>query len=134
MLIKEEGTSCGQWKLAKIASLNYSKDKEVRSAHVLLPGQMTLSRPLNLLFPLEITHDRGEKVESSSPEPIPPDKGDTNQKDELPILIRPMRKAAQAFRDHMDQLIHENALATFSLGNVATLAVKCRSACCDISM
>ncbi|MCP4051765.1 MAG: hypothetical protein GY739_01665, partial [Mesoflavibacter sp.] len=42
------------WRLARIERLRYSNDGTVRSADVQLPNKKTLTRPINLLCPLEV--------------------------------------------------------------------------------
>ena len=43
----------GAWKMARIEELITSRDGGIRSAKVLLPSGVTITRPLNLLYPLE---------------------------------------------------------------------------------
>lgn len=52
VLIKDN-TPRGSWKIGKVQELIYSKDKEIRSAKILLPSQKVLGRPLKLLYPIE---------------------------------------------------------------------------------
>ena len=42
------------WKLGRLVQLIHSNDGEIRSAKVVLSSRKVISRPLNLLYPLEI--------------------------------------------------------------------------------
>ena len=68
VLVKDE-IPRGCWKLAKIVSLNSSSDGEIRSAKVQLPSGRIVGRPLNLLYPLELSEievDRDSQSTSSA--------------------------------------------------------------------
>ena len=54
MLLKEN-LSRGAWRLGKIIKLIESEDGQIRVATLLLPTRNTVNRPINLLYPLEIT-------------------------------------------------------------------------------
>ena len=54
VLIKEN-LPRGCWKMAKIVKLCESRDGGLLSAHLVLPSQKTLHRPLGLLYPLEVS-------------------------------------------------------------------------------
>lgn len=59
MLVKDD-VPRGCWKLAKIESLSSSRDGEIRSAKVQLSSGRVIGRPLNMLYPLEITENKEE--------------------------------------------------------------------------
>ena len=40
-------------KIGKIVKLNMGRDNEIRSAKILLPSRVLITRPLNLVYPLE---------------------------------------------------------------------------------
>ena len=63
VLIKE---SCprGSWKMGKIQQLIPSKDGQIRAAKVLLPNHKCLTRPINLLCPLEC-HIQDQDIDSA---------------------------------------------------------------------
>ena len=50
--IKDNGPR-GTWKIGKIVKLNMGRDNEIRSAKILLPSRVLITRPLNLVYPLE---------------------------------------------------------------------------------
>uniref|UniRef100_A0A914V113 Integrase catalytic domain-containing protein n=1 Tax=Plectus sambesii TaxID=2011161 RepID=A0A914V113_9BILA len=55
VLIKEEGAPRGTWQLGKIIELKEGKNKAVRSAKVQLANKSIINRPINLLYPLELS-------------------------------------------------------------------------------
>lgn len=54
VLIKED-IPRGQWKMGKLIKLQHSRDGRVRSAEVRTSSSRVLRRPLNLLFPIEVS-------------------------------------------------------------------------------
>lgn len=56
VLIKDD-VPRGQWKLGKLIKLNVSKDRKIRSAEILTSTGKVLKRPLNLLYPIEVSGD-----------------------------------------------------------------------------
>ena len=63
----------GSWKLGKIVELITSNDGNIRAAKVLLSTKNVVSRPLNLLCPLECEHEHRQmsrempKIEQTDP-------------------------------------------------------------------
>ena len=51
VLVMEEDTSRGQWKMAKVEELKRSEDGQVRSARIWMNGKF-FDRPIVNLFPL----------------------------------------------------------------------------------
>ena len=70
----------GCWKLAKVISLVSSRDGHKRSAKVRISSGRVLGRPLNLLYPLEIS----ETCENKNTESVTPS-------DNVPLSQRPKR-------------------------------------------
>lgn len=81
MLVKDE-IPRGCWKLAKIVSLASSRDGEIRSAKIQLPSGQVIGRPLNLLYPLEIS----EKGDTNDPKNI------SSATKMTPLDVRPKRR------------------------------------------
>ena len=71
----------GCWKLAKVVSPVSSRDGETRSAKLQLPSGRVIGRPLNLLYPLEIT----ENVDTITPQSI------SSSTNTTPLSVRPKR-------------------------------------------
>uniref|UniRef100_A0A914WWH6 Integrase catalytic domain-containing protein n=1 Tax=Plectus sambesii TaxID=2011161 RepID=A0A914WWH6_9BILA len=67
VLIKEEGTPRGIWKLGKIIELKKGRDGETRSAKVILPNKTIINRPINLLYPLEISEEQPQHDLTTTP-------------------------------------------------------------------
>ena len=114
VLIKEDGVNRAFWKIAKVLQLNPSKDGQTRTVQVLTPEHKTFSRSVNLLIPLELAEDpsdtqsENQSQQSSLKVPCP----------SSAPLKRPKRHAAQAFEDHLRQLIDSNVLSVSALGSV----------------
>ncbi len=66
VLIHDEQLPRGYWKVGRIVKINFREDNQISSAEVLTPSRKVLSRPLNLLYPLEI--DAAEPT--SEPKPV----------------------------------------------------------------
>lgn len=88
----------GSWKIAKITELIPNSDGNIRAARILLPNKNIITRPLNLLYPLECnneeTETKNETVEKSN---------ETNNKnlEEINTFKRTPRKAAIQARDRI---------------------------------
>ncbi|VDI80005.1 Hypothetical predicted protein [Mytilus galloprovincialis] len=54
VVIIKDNLPRGVWKLGRLVQLIHSNDGEIRSAKVVLSSRKVISRPLNLLYPLEI--------------------------------------------------------------------------------
>lgn len=69
VLIKDD-TPRGNWRLGRLAMLMKSADGEIRSAKVQTASGHFINRPLNLLFPLEVSsdveHKQNDKYSSSN--------------------------------------------------------------------
>ena len=75
VLVKDE-IPRGCWKIAKVLSLATSRDGEIRSAKVQLSSGRVVGRPLNLLYPLEMSVKRStnnSQNESSATKLVPLD-------------------------------------------------------------
>ena len=65
--VHDENTKRGQWKIGIVEKLIFGKDGQVRGASVRLVGKgklQTLTRPLQKLYPLEITGSDAKKEEN----------------------------------------------------------------------
>ena len=74
VVVEEEGQSRCLWRLARIDSLITGKDGRVRGTvlHVLSnKGNKTLQRPLQHLYPLEVTSKSTEHSQGGSPADTP---------------------------------------------------------------
>ena len=60
VLIKEENTTRGCWKLARIIQLSSSDDKLIRSVKLKLRNGKEIVRPIDLLYPVEISRQFAE--------------------------------------------------------------------------
>ena len=81
-IVEEEGQSRCLWRLARINSLITGKDGHVRGAVLHVPsdkGIKTLQRPLQHLYPLEVTSKPVEHSQEQSPTDAP--SVDTAEKD-----------------------------------------------------
>ena len=101
VIVHSEDLPQAFWKLGKIEELFHGRDKKVRGTLVQVTwkdGQSTtLSRPIQLLYPLEIVHSAEkdvaiESVQPSESTPPPP---------EVPHEPRPQRTAARDARDRI---------------------------------
>jgi hypothetical protein len=54
VLIADDHLPRSQWKYGRIKDLIFSADERCRSATILLPGGISLNRPIKLLYPLEV--------------------------------------------------------------------------------
>ena len=54
VVIIKDNTPRGMWKLGRLVKLIISNDGQIRSAKVTLSSGNIISRPLNLLYPLEV--------------------------------------------------------------------------------
>lgn len=84
VLVKDD-VPRGCWKLAKIVSLASSRDGEIRSAKVQLSSGRVIGRPLNLLYPLEIT-EKEEKCDNQN---------EFSEKENTQSQVRPKRSTVE---------------------------------------
>lgn len=66
VLLQDEQTPRGLWKLAKIVELPKSADNAVRSATILTVNKKLLQRPISQLYPLEISEKEGTDINSET--------------------------------------------------------------------
>ena len=66
VLVKDDTTK-GNWKFGKVTKLQKSGDGNTRSVKVLIPSAKEIGRPLNLLYPLEVTYQSCSENEKSIP-------------------------------------------------------------------
>ena len=93
VLLKEGTLPRGEWKLARVLKLNLSQDNEVRTAQVKISSGRKLTRPISLLYPLEVTdqlEDGTEKDESSKGV-----SGEENSPTSVRMVTRSQTKANQ---------------------------------------
>jgi hypothetical protein len=95
----------GTWKLATVKKLIRSKDLQIRSAELMLPSKKTLTRPLNLLYPLECSTAKPCENDSTVKDAT---KGKNPSRDDnaLPTTsaVRPRRRAAVKARELLQRL------------------------------
>ena len=70
VIVKIEGQPRATWQLGRVTDVVRSHDNLVRSARVLMPNKRILTRPVNLLYPLEL-HGINVKDRPCSPTPGP---------------------------------------------------------------
>ena len=99
MLVHDENAKRGQWKIGIIEKLIVGKDGQVRGASVrmTIPGKgklQYLNRPVQKLYPLEITGDRenGKETDNGVKD------GRERRRKEGGREARPIRAAAQDAR------------------------------------
>ena len=64
VLVKED-IPRGSWRLGKVIRLVSSRDGCIRSAKLSLPSGRIIGRPLNLLYPVEVSGESAEKFKNS---------------------------------------------------------------------
>jgi len=99
VLVKDE-LPRGCWRLGKIIQLITSSDGNQRSAKVLLASGRVIGRPLNLLYPIEVSSSKdhlSDKNNSNSSSSSVNSKTDTVTVQD-PIPSRPVRRAAETAR------------------------------------
>lgn len=95
----------GSWRMGRVVAVKASRDGHVRSATVVTADKKQLSRPLSLLYPLELTdRDRADtSAEPDAPSPVAtPAPAEDN--------TRPARAAASKFRENLQQLIADESV------------------------
>ena len=94
IVIIKDDTPRGHWRFGKVVKLTFSKDSLVRSATVKVPSGREIRRPVNLLFPLEVSSD----LQST-------DVIDQNGKVENQDTKRPARKAALKASEQIKKML-----------------------------
>ena len=92
----------GFWKLTRIERLLEGPDKQIRGAVIRIPSRSSstiLRRPLNCLYPLEITCQAVNKDDTGDDRSS--EVGDTQAGGDVASTSRPRRAAAQRARDWM---------------------------------
>ena len=91
VVIVKDNIPRGNWKLAKIEQLVPSRDGEIRSCKIKRASGNILNRPMNLLYPIETSHEF-DKPQINRTERIPID---VRQQSPLHVQIdRPVRASA----------------------------------------
>ena len=67
VVIVKDDTTRGNWKFGKVTELQKSRDGNTRSVKVLIPSGKEIGRPLNLLYPLEVTDQSCDENENTTP-------------------------------------------------------------------
>ncbi len=92
VLIHDDMRSRGQWKMGKVVSIypDHNDESVIRAADVLLPNRTIIKRPLNLLYPMELSEIQESKItgEDVSSEKDTPDPMEDNQP---PTVTSPRR-------------------------------------------
>ena len=99
VLVKED-IPRGSWRLGKVIRLVSSRDGCIRSAKLSLPSGRIIGRPLNLLYPVEVSGESAEKFENSvqRPSTVPIETG---------IRQRPQRVAAKTANLKIKKILKE---------------------------
>ncbi len=94
----------GSWKLGRICELIQSADGQIRVAKVRIGNGKIFKRPLNMLYPIEVTND---KIQSSETNTISKDMTikNTENKGEEITISRPMCQAAINARKHIKHMM-----------------------------
>ena len=78
----------GSWRIARVVEPIIGRDGQIRSAKLILPSGITLTRPLNLLYPLETSipnddekKDEEDKVEDMNRNDVKDEEGVNDEKD-----------------------------------------------------
>ena len=105
--------SRGCWKLAKVISLVSSHDGHKRSAKVRISSGRVLVRPLNLLYPLEIS----ETCENKNEESVTPSENG-------PLSERPKRSTVEKRCNEYDTVYTHNVQVDSVYMYITMLCVK----------
>ncbi len=72
VLIHQENVPRGGWKYGRIQELIQSRDGKIRSAKVMLQSRSVLLKPINRLYPIEVSSTTMEEIEmvDLSPKPL----------------------------------------------------------------
>lgn len=103
VLVKED-IPRGCWKLGKITHLVTSHDGNIRSAKLVLSSGRTVGRPLNLLFPIEVSGAISENPENIVKQKLASQNGD--------VKIRKSKRAAAVNAEKKKQAMFERVKET----------------------
>ena len=115
VLVHDPDRPRGFWKVARVEKLITGRDGLVRGAALKLPSkngqQTTLQRPLQLIYPLEVTqsecHLVNESDESNAPLQETPPGNDPNEGDRVDPHSRPQRPSASRAQDRIKEWSRE---------------------------
>ena len=82
----------GNWRIGKITELMTSFDEQVRAARIMLASKRIISRPLNLLYPIEYSSETDRNQEGNDDQSQLSQTSDNNAET---IRQRPKREAAK---------------------------------------
>ena len=101
VLIKDD-LPRGCWRFGKILSLVPSRDGHIRSAKVSLCSGRVIARPLNLLYPVEVSNNCTNEQEKSDHQNL-----QSSSSKEPEIKQRPVRTAAKHAREKIKQVLSQ---------------------------
>ena len=101
VLIKDD-LPRGCWRFGKILSLVPSRDGHIRSAKVSLCSGRVIARPLNLLYPVEVSNNCTNEQEKSDHQSL-----QSSSSKEPEIKQRPVRTAAKHAREKIKQVLSQ---------------------------
>ena len=93
VLIKDDDSPRGTWKMGRILRLHPGTDGVARSATIVLPSHKEIKRPISLLYPLELVHSAAADLPTEQPANRPAPSAETSSSPS--IVRRPRRHAAQ---------------------------------------
>jgi hypothetical protein len=99
IVILKDDTSRGNWKFGKITQLVKSRDGEIRSAKVLTSNGKEIGRPLNLLYPLEVSEQSQNELKNKK----------EIHNDEREINPRPQRQSKMKAMRNIKMLAEKDA-------------------------
>ena len=93
VLIKDDDSPRGTWKMGRFLRQHPSKDGVARSATIVLPAHKEIKRPISLLFPLELVHPAAANFPTEQPASQPAPSAETPSS---PSIVRRPRRHADA--------------------------------------
>ena len=93
----------GCWRIGRLIELLKGSDQQVRSAKVLLPTKKVISRPLNLLYPVECSEENQYPIDKSPR--IDAEQTDQNERKRQPrqAAVRAMEHIRRQLNDATDK-------------------------------